>query len=256
MKSLTRCLSIFLCFFFLPVGIALSDDNKKTHFEFGAEMTTKNLTFSSDSAPSAVQEEAANPTIYHHRSGNTFTRSSIGTYDPGEEFSSNEWRAYLRLIPYGWRLRPFIELGVAGAHESEDDDFSTINGYFNNGYTYFNLLGHSGVDYIGYWYGIKYELKLFSPAIGLVYQVSDNFRVIARTQQQTVELSYQKGREAWGKPEGHIIIATKDHAIYSHSLLADFSDGFIGITIGLISTPVRDGVKGEINFLAGLILKF
>jgi hypothetical protein len=196
-----------------------------------------------DAVPEAVKQEAANPTIYHPRSGNTFYRDTIGTYNPGEEFDcGKEGRVYLRLLLTEWRLRPFAEIG--STYTFNENSVSTNNGRASKGYSYFRLLG-SGVDEIGYWYGIKYNSNNLSPAAGLAFDINDNWRLIGRTQFQWLILTYQKGREAFAVPEGRTTLDTSKHNIYTHSLGIEFGGRLGSIGGGPWYRHTSNGLKGQ-----------
>lgn len=220
--------------------------------ELGLELSYSRLKIPSSAVPEAVQQEAANPSIYHHRSGNTFYKDKIGTFSPGEKFSAWEGRLHLRLLLTEWRLRPFIEIGIVGG----GSDISTNDGTYNKGYSYFRLLGHSGVDYIGYWYGIDYDLDIFSPAVGLAYDISDKFRLIGRVQQQKLELTYQKGREAYGSPEGRITLASEEYDIYTYSLIFEFGNEDVAFTIGPSYTNASNGMEGGFSGLISFTIRW
>jgi len=216
--------------------------------KFGCEVSYTDLEITGDAVPEAVKMEAANPTIYHHRSGNTFTKGKIGVFNPGESFKGFEVSIYLRLLSTNWRIRPFLELGINHVFTK-----STNDGHNTIGYSYCKTLG-SGIDRICYWYGIDYNMELFSPAIGVSFDIAGGNRLVARVKYQELELDYEKGREAFGKPEGIICLASEKYEIYTFLLGLEFYKNDVLYIIGPQYRSATKGMKGGLSGSMSVII--
>lgn len=208
--------------------------------EVGSELGFSSpVKISSKSVPGAVRQEAASPSIHNPHSGNTFYANTIGSYSPAVKFDpAVESRAFVRLLLSEYRLRPFVEFGWTFEAVG---DLSTADGDHGKGYSYFRLLG-TGADEVGYWYGVKYDAKPLSPAVGLAFDWTDHWRLLARVQHQKLELNYQKGLEAYARPEGNITIATSKHNIWTVSAGVELGNDWVAIAGGPWLRIIDNGV--------------
>ena len=218
-------------------------------FELGLEIGYNGPKIDKNDVPNEVRREAANPTIFNDRSGNTFDVDRIGTYNPSESFGDIFYRGFARFLITDYSLRPFIELGAGGGEKSHN----TTNGEFNDGYSYFKILNCCrGVDYIGYWYGIKYKASPFIPAAGVSYDFNNNWRFLGRVMWQEVTIKYRKGVEAFGKPEQAVTLATTHHDLLTYSLGVEFGNevGSVGLNpwYQMGTNGLESGFGGSVTF--------
>lgn len=212
----------------------------KVDFDLGMAIDFRSLELKNKAIPSAVRQEAWDPSIVNPYSGNYFDKDTIGTYDPKETFRPSDVGVFGQYtFDLGSRFKPYIK-----AELQYHSDESTHKGDYGDGYTYEKVLG-SGVDYVRYTYGIKYDYAyIIEPEVGLRYQADDTFSISFGIGYQKLELEYYKGLEAFGKTQYLYKLDSSTHNLFNYKLCirADVaSDIFYSIEP---SYTYGDGLEG------------
>jgi len=207
-KSLVLLLNVLFLATLTASALAADVYGSKS-WEMGFAGTYRSLHLGNSAIPDAIKKEAANPSITNPYSGRVFGKNEIGTYDPSQTFSFSEWGLFAKYtLPLSSPFRPYLRLELQYPYQ-----VSTHEGDYGSGYSYQKVLG-SGVDYIRYTYGIKYEYTFWvEPEIGLSY-VKDSYSVSAGFGYQRPKLTYYKGLEAFGKTRNLQELGSTTHDIY------------------------------------------
>ncbi len=211
--TLTACLSIIS-------GKALGAGP----FEIGISFDIRGTNLKSEVIPEQVKEEAANPWIINPYSGHYFGKDTIGAYDPTETFIFVDGGLYVKYtVPIKFPVRPYFRTELQYPILA-----STHKGYYNQGYSYFKLLATSGVDYVGYFYGIEYKYKYFiEPELGVSYVKESSFSLSFGVSYQKLELNYYKGIEAYGVPGHYQKLGSSTHNLFNYKFnFTKFFNGF------------------------------
>ena len=249
-----------------PYGAFMVD----TSFDFsGMDITDKII-------PDSVKKESANPSIVNPYSGNRFGKDAIGTFSPQEHFFVPTWDLGVKYV------LPYVPFFIGGNLEVPLEETRTDNGKLGEDYTYARLLDRGGVDFVRYFYGIKYEPSLLNPTFGFHFQFGEKKRARGsnfirrfffepQATYSRADVTYNKGIEAF--KDQHIRTTIDKSTLEIFEL--DFKLGLIwkgeeggggGGWSGLLTTPgfkfylhggplfvIGSGVEG---YTAGLGLGF
>jgi hypothetical protein len=196
-------------------------------FELGVEADWRQINLGNGAIPPEVKAEADDPSIVNPYSDRLFEKDVIGTYDPKEDFSGTDWAVYAQYtVPVEFRVQPYVRvsLGIPWFN-------STHTGSFGEGYTYSKVLG-SGVDFVRYTYGIKYEAQLFfEPEIGFNLVNRDRHTISCGVSYQRFQLTYYKGIEAHGRTTHLYELASAGYDVLTYKLRCTTSLGSWRISI-------------------------
>lgn len=213
MRKCIVVIGVLAAYCFCVSGIAQGAEKSDfKNFEMGMAFDFRKVVPKEEVIPQQVRQEASNPSIVNPYSGNYFDKDRIGTYNPCDDFSFCEIGIFAKYtLPLNLFIKPYFRAEILyplGA--------STHRGSYGEGYTYEKVLG-SGVDYVRYIYGIKYEYKYWmEPEIGLSYIKKESFSLSFGIGFQELKLTYRKGIEAWGKPKHYEDLASSKHTLYNY----------------------------------------
>jgi len=194
------------------------------------------------SVPAAVVAEGNNPTITNPHSGHSFNVSQIGKFDAtdisadGDNFLTSELM---------WRLMIDVSLDKPSAAYARANinlnKYSSISGSVGEGYAYDKVLG-GGVDYVRYIYGAKVKPSIISPEIGWRWAgegEKDKYSFSNADKEIGIEwiprsVTFYKGIEAYGKPEGLIELGQiNDNLILLNARISFQKNGTVGLSVPL-----------------------
>jgi len=223
---------------FLGYGISRADNYKNGNFEAGLEGYWQNIRLKHSGVPESVRNEAANLSITNPYSGRSFGKREIGTFNPTENFKFFNVGLFGKYtIPLKFPIRPYLKMGLGYPISA-----STNKGEEGEGYTYERVLG-SGVDFVRYVYGIKFEYPWYvQPEAGVSY-LKHWYSLSFGVGYQRLRLTYYKGVEAFGDPHMEKI-GESGHNLFNFKFkLSAFAFNCLGISLEPIYT-FGDRVNG------------
>jgi hypothetical protein len=220
-KKMKKIIVLFmsLFFLFLPVPGFSSDFGQYVNFEVGIEAGWSTLNIGKG-IPPAARQEAKDPWIFDPRSQEIIGKAAIGSFSPGNRSEILEYRTFLRLYFFDFRLKPFVEFGLSACD---------LDPFHDNKYNLAIVYSRQIVDPLigdaSYWYGMDCQYDLFSPGIGFSYQLTSKWQILAKTQRLGIRLRYLKGLDIPGSPFLGYLLAQTYHEVWTQSLQANYSLG-------------------------------